>query len=235
MTLPPKDLSIQVINGQTRVAFDNEIGNDHTGPLAVFPEKIPASGDTDDCNGDGIATNDRKAYQRVYQDKNNDGVFKRGIDNKRSEIFPAGCMVFHPAHDHWHFDLAKYELTELDGTGVASSGKVSFCIADVWHFNPDLPGSPNAPFYNRCNRNSTQGLSIGWSDEYPSTVAGQYIVINGVADGDYCLVSTADPAYPDHPNGNLVEADNSNNSAAIKIRLADSGSTVTVLSSSGCP
>jgi len=235
VTLPPKDLSIQVINGQTRVAFDNEIGNDHTGPLEVFPEKIPASGDTDDCNGDGIATNDRKAYQRVYQDKNNDGVFKRGVDNKRSEIFPAGCMVFHPAHDHWHFDLAKYELTELDGTGVASSGKVSFCIADVWHFNPGLPGSPNAPFYNRCNRNSTQGLSIGWSDEYPSTVAGQYIVINGVADGDYCLVSTADPAYPDHPNGNLLETNNSNNNAAIKIRLADSGSTVTVLSSSGCP
>ena len=79
VTLPPKDLSIQVINGQTRVAFDNEIGNDHTGPLAVFPEKIPASGDTDDCNGDGIATNDRKAYQRVYQDKNNGGSSSGGL------------------------------------------------------------------------------------------------------------------------------------------------------------
>jgi len=226
VTLKPKDMSIEINGVQKLLRFDNEVGNNHTGVLELFPQKIPKSGDNDDCNGDGIASNDRRAYQRIYQDKNGDGVFKRGVD-KNSTTFEVGCMAYHPAHDHFHInDFASYELKNFSGTVVASSTKVTFCIIDIHRTWPSLPGSPNGPHYNICNRNSTQGLSIGWSDEYNSTLAGQYINVTSVADGDYCLVSTADP------NNNLIETNDTNNSSSIKITL--SGTTVTSYPNTPC-
>lgn len=226
LTLQPKDLSIEESFGQKLLRFDNEVGNNHTGVFEIAPEKLSKAGDDDDCDGDGNASNDRRAYQRIYLDKNNDGVFKRGVDKAVSTVF-LGCMAYHPLHDHWHVnDFANYELKDLSGKTVASSTKVTFCIIDIHRTWPTLPGSPNGPHYNMCNRNSTQGLSIGWSDEYSSVLAGQDINISGVADGDYCLVSTADP------NNNIVESDNSNNSSSIKINL--NGTTVTSYATTPC-
>lgn len=227
VTLQPKDLSLEINGTQKLLRFDNEVGNYHTGVLELFPQKIPKSGDNDDCNGNGIASDDRKAYQRIYQDKNGDGVFKRGVD-KNSTSFEVGCMAYHPAHDHFHInDFASYELKDLSGNVIVPpSTKVTFCIIDIHRTWPNLPGSPNGPHYNMCNRNSTQGLSIGWSDEYSSFLAGQDIDITGVADGDYCLVSTADP------DDQLMESDNNNNSSAIKINL--NGTTVTSYPNTPC-
>ena len=104
-------------------------------------------------------------------------------------------MVFHPQHRHWHLEaFASYELRRVtDGSVVAASTKVSFCIIDVHRSSEVFAGSPASPYYTRCDRATTNGLSVGWSDEYQSTLPDQYIVITGVADGDYCLVSTADP------------------------------------------
>lgn len=226
LTLQPKDLSIEMNAGQKLLRFDNEVGNNHTGVLELFPQKIPKSGDNDDCSGDGNASNDRRAYQRIYQDKNGDGVFKRGVD-KSSTTLEVGCMAYHPEHDHFHINnFASYELKDFSGNVVASSTKVTFCVIDIHRTWPTLPGSPNGPHYNICNRNSTQGLSIGWSDEYSSNLAGQYINVTSVADGNYCLVSTADP------NNNLVETNDTNNSSFIKITL--SGTTVTSYPDTPC-
>lgn len=226
VTLQPKDLSIEMNAGKKLLRFDNEVGNNHTGVLELFPQKIPKSGDSDDCNGDLDPSNDRRVNQRIYQDKNGDGVFKRGVD-KNSTTVEVGCMAYHPEHDHFHInDFANYELKNLSGTVVAESTKVTFCIIDIHRTWPSLPGSPNGPHYNMCNRNSTQGLSIGWSDEYPSTLAGQYINVTSVTDGDYCLVSTA------NPNNNLIETNNTNNSSFIKITL--DGTTVTSYPNTPC-
>lgn len=226
VTLQPKDLSIEMNAGQKLLRFDNEVGNNHTGVLELFPQKIPKSGDNDDCDQDGNASNDRRAYQRIYQDKNNDGVFKRGVD-KNSTTFEVGCMAYHPEHDHFHINnFASYELKDFSDTVVASSTKVTFCVIDIHRTWSTLLGSPNGPHYNICNRNSTQGLSIGWSDEYSSNLAGQYINVTSIADGDYCLVSTADP------NNKLVETNDTNNSAFIKITL--SGTTVASYPNTPC-
>ena len=40
-----------------------------------------------------------------------------------------------------------------------------------------MSGSPGSAFYNDCN-GPRQGISVGWSDEYPYSLADQYVVIN---------------------------------------------------------
>jgi hypothetical protein len=113
---------------------------------------------------------------------------------------------------------------------------VTFCIADVNRFRGSLLGSPSEKYYTDCN-GLTQGLSVGWSDEYPYWVNGQHVVLNPggvyVGDGSYCLISTADPL------GKLVE-DNAtgtaedNNAASIKIRIRRNGKQVRGFRGSTC-
>jgi hypothetical protein len=67
------------------------------------------------------------------------------------------------------------------------------------------------------------GLSVGWGDEYPSTIAFQHIDITGLPNGDYLVSLQADAG------NEFVEADETNNSGWAMIRIARKG--VTVLSS----
>jgi hypothetical protein len=76
---------------------------------------------------------------------------------------------------------------------VRNAEKVSFCIVDTIRRFPDVPGSPNHPYYALCTADSTTGLSAGWSDLYANYLDGQELDITTLPDGDYCLVSTADP------------------------------------------
>ena len=222
-TRVPQDLEIVSVRQGNRVErrlrFDNEVANVHTGPLELYPRSA-------DCDGDGDVRNDRLAVQRIYQDADGNGYFDRGGDTAAVEVHDptSSCMVFHPQHRHWHFeDFASYELKPIGadgslGAAVASSTKVSFCIIDIHHRKPELSGSPTSKHYTACDRNSTLGISVGWSDEYHSTLADQYVTITGVRDGTYCLVSTADP------RGKLLEVTKANNAAGARITI--SGNTV---------
>jgi lysyl oxidase len=234
-TLEPRDLRVETVRVgprlERRLRFSNEVQNAHTGPLELVPR-------SEDCDGDGDVKNDRRAYQRVYRDKDGNGFFERGIDTGFSEV-PIGCMIFHPQHQHWHFEnFARYELTTLPSAGgaiVRSSTKVAFCIIDInRHPELGLPGSPAAKYYTTCGRNSTYGISVGWSDEYASTVAGQYVTITGVPDGQYCLASTANPPPPagDLARQQMREISTANNRAAVPITLA--GGTVSKLLNQSC-
>jgi hypothetical protein len=220
-TQPPKDLEVVGVRVgpriERRLRFDNEVANRGPGPFEVFPV-------SQDCNGDGDVRNDRTAMQRIYQDSNGSGAFERGSDTAARTV-PIGCMTFHPQHHHWHLEqFAGYALRAIrvDGTlgpPVAASTKVSFCIIDVNHPLPELVGSPTSAYYTTCGRNDTTGISVGWSDEYRSTLADQYVVISGVPDGVYCLVSTSDPP------GRMVETTTANNAARVRVTL--SGNTAT--------
>jgi hypothetical protein len=216
-TLKPKDIEIVSVrsgrNIERRLRFDNEIVNAHLGPLELYP--VQSSG----CKG-------RVAYQRIFEDTNESGAFERGTDGVAREV-AVGCMVFHPQHRHWHLeDFARYELKRLnpDGTTgdvVASSTKVSFCIIDIRRTLPDLSGSPTSAYYRTCDRTSTNGLSVGWSDEYHSTLADQYIALPAtLTSGSYCLVSTADPV------NQIVESSESNNAAGVVIVINVSTNSV---------
>jgi hypothetical protein len=230
----PATIDPAVFGGDLRLRLDNEVGNTHTGALALL-----AAGTDSDCDAGGsVGAGERTAFQRLYQDSSsNDGRFERGEDTSYTDI-QVGCFEYHAAHDHIHFaSFATYELRRLaDNALVSSSEKVTFCIADVWRVLSSLPGSPSSAYYTDCN-GLEQGLSAGWSDEYPYTVAGQHIVLNPggtyVGDGSYCVVSIADP-------NNLLSEDNNagnaeaNNSASVRITLSGGGSTVQTFPGTTC-
>jgi hypothetical protein len=213
-TRPPVDLRTTTEGGRRLLRFTNRIPNRHSGVLEARPT---AGGD---CDGDGNANNNRLAYQRVFRDANGDGVFIRGTDTSYRSV-SAGCMVFHPAHNHWHFnDFAKYELkSESTRQVVRASTKVGFCMIDSARLYPTVPGSPSSPFYNYCGQTTPMGISIGWADIYTWDLSGQHIDVTGLASGYYCLISTADPA------NRLLESDNSDNAGRIRLQLTSSSVT----------
>jgi Lysyl oxidase len=211
-TLQITGLSVSESGGHRQLNLSNEVGNGGVGALELVPRR-------QDCDGNGNFDDDRSAYQLAYRDANGDGVFEREIDGHPLHLL-AGCMFFHPEHDHWHFeDFARYDLSTLQGDLVASTTKVSFCVTDSFRKFGTLPGSPESRYYSVCNQEATMGLSIGWTDLYFASLPGQSIVIDGVPDGTYCLSSTADP------HDRLRETNESNNRYGMGVSL--SGDTVT--------
>jgi hypothetical protein len=172
--------------------LSNAIVNVGRGPLEMKPR-------AQDCDGNGHRQDDRTAYQRIYRDGDGDGVFRRKKD-KQYGSHRAGCMFFHPQHDHWHFeDFARYSLHRFKANGsvgraVASSDKVSFCIIDGFRERPELPGSPRSSHYVGCDVDSISGISVGWADVYGAHVPGQELDVTGLEEGRYCLVQRADPS-----------------------------------------
>lgn len=131
-----------------------------------------------------------------------------------------GDFVFHPTHNHWHFeDFSESELWSYHPDGaldqrLAATGKVSFCMVDIVATNPDLPGAPPAAVYTKCDQ-ELQGISVGWSDTYTLTVAGQELDVTHLPGGHYALRTTVDPA------NRLLESNESNNSVVVYIELTE--------------
>lgn len=129
-------------------------------------------------------------------------------------------------HRHWHVrDLQEWTLVHANAdptvsTNVLRSGaKSGFCFWD----NYPYPGTASKAYLGSAECHMRQdgsipmGLSVGWGDEYPSTIAGQYIDITGLALGDYIITLKADQRTE------FVESSESNNSACARIRIARSG------------
>lgn len=218
--LPPRDIEIvQVrVKGkiEKRLRFDTRIANLGSGPLELYPVSEPCGLDP---------SNHLAAYQRVFADTGGGSGFQRGSDSSTPQF--VGCMIFHPKHHHWHVEgFATYELYR--GTAkVASSDKVSFCMLDMeWEGTGPAP----TPYYGACGRNATMGISVNWADEYYSTLADQYIVINDVpnVDGDYCLVNIANVAAlnPTDVKPGLREYPTTNNRSGVKITISSNGTAV---------
>lgn len=217
--LPTSPFDYQLQNGEFR--FTNGWANHGQGPWETVPAG-PAS--SEDCDGDGDALNDLAVDQNVYQDGNGNDVFNRGIDTT-IQPHPAGCMIYHPSHGHFHVnDAGTYTLlSEATGQPVGASSKVSFCLLDVAPFDTSLPGAPNNDYYDSCNPD-LQGISIGWYDEYGYYLDGQEIPLNGAPPGNYCLHSEFDPL------NRFLELDDTNNAAEQRYFLNPSTGQVSPLS-----
>ena len=150
-------------------------------------------------------------------------------NNGQTTVIPAGEFEYHPIHSHWHWEnLVTFKLYNVvdpvdpyhpSNTLVATTPKVSFCLVDTEKI-PGFSGSgqPSTPRYRFCNRN-TQGISVGWNDLYAWNIFGQWIVIEGVPDGQYWVILESDPT-------NLLrEVDETDNKSAVKIQIT--GNTVT--------
>lgn len=230
LMLEPRDFLIEVTTpGEKRLRYDFETVNAHTGPLEVFSTRQR-------CRTD-LGMDGRRAYQRIYLDGNGNGYFERGIDTA-SRTRLAGCMEYHRQHHHQHItEFYSAELWALGTSGtrtgssaLAASPKATFCLADVHRrqdlFAPDLLGSPLGAYYNTCDRTTPQGLSVAWSDEYPNYTSGQYLVITGLANGEYCFVARVDPL------AKFEELTRANNEESVRIQL--SGTSVTGTAGSSC-
>ena len=165
----------------------------------------------------------------------------------------AGQWVYHAIHQHYHYTGFGLSLLwpadasgrraaapirarrhSLDGSRlqgtlqpVRSGRKIGFCLSDTeldfWLQKGNGPRTYNAPdclfpaFSDAQNEYLVQGITAGWADVYDWYLPDQYIEVTGVPDGYYILETIADP------DNTLLEADETNNCAAVLIRLSDMG------------
>lgn len=203
-SLPAEDVQIRrTENGGRELRFGAVLANVGDGPLIVVP----------DTGGD-CPPEQRHAAQSVIGDADGDQRYDTEIDPPAKTV-PAGCMLDHPTHDHWHFDAsASYVLTRPGRAArIAATDKVSFCLRD----SRRLPGSqwPGASQrYDDCDRTSVQGITAGFADDYDVETPGQSLPLaDGLPDGIYCLTLRADPA-------NLLrETDDTDNAAVSAVRI----------------
>ena len=211
ITLQPAGFVVTTAHGRRLLRLSNTTANVGSGPLELQPRKR-------DCDGDGNPANDRTAIQRIYHDVNGDGIFEPSIDTTFDSRV-AGCFGYDASHGHWHFhDYASYELLDVStGTVIAANEKVGFCLLDSVFPYPGVPGAVRTRRYRGCARDSVQGESVGHGDIYQWWLPGQWIDVTSVPDGEYCLVTTADP------DGQLLESSHIDNAYRQRIRLAGDG------------
>lgn len=184
--------------------FSTTSKNIGLGPLEVVAGEITGNG----------------TRQRVYQ--------RITVDGGEPVLVAAGEFVYHPGHQHFHFeDYATYVLQPVNAPGgsLRTGTKVTFCIMDTTRIDTKLPGAPKQPYYRTCGA-QVQGMSVGWGDTYGAHLAGQEIDITGLPNGTYNLVIQIDPL------GRLQETDEGDNSSTVQIRLT--GGTVCVVGNRRC-
>lgn len=197
----PKDVRVATEGNRRWLYFSTEIANAGRGPLELQPK-------AESCDGDAAR---RPTFQHIFLDENSNGEFDRGSESEPGDGFterPAGCSVFHPGHDHWHFeDFARYELFKLrsDGTlrrrAARTADKVSFCMTDTKTLGVAPPGTPSDPYYKPlgqgCGELDESGISIGWYDLYAHDLPehSQALPITMLKPGRFCLSYSIDPAH----------------------------------------
>jgi lysyl oxidase len=156
-------------------------------------------------------------YQRVYTQG---GGFKD---------YEAGTFIFHPEHNHFHFErYAVYMLRPVNAPGASGrqSYKTSFCVMDTTKVDARLPGAPKKQVYTSCNA-IKQGMSVGFGDTYRYYLAGQAIDLTGNPDGQYELTVDIDP------ENHIVETSNDDNTACVLLQISVVNRTVQTLGACG--
>lgn len=191
------DIVTTIEPGRTHLRLSNGTPNLGPGPLHLTGQLRPTDS--------GVVVS-----QRIFR---TNGTYWERI---------AGLFVYHAGHSHMHFEgWAGFRLREVlpdDNVGavVAESEKTSFCIIDLGIYDNSLPNfDPDGQFFDCAS--AVQGLSVGWIDVYSKGLSGQNIDITDVPDGEYWLESEADP------ENRILESDETNNVARIKVFLNGSG------------
>ena len=100
-------------------------------------------------------------------------------------------FVWSSGHGHYHLkDFSGFLLFNAAGSPATVGYKQAFCAIDIERVSPTA--SPSGRFHD-CN--SDQGISAGWADVYSSFLACQFVVIDGLANGDYTLQSTTNAQH----------------------------------------
>lgn len=185
--------------------FTTSIGNVGVGPLEVRPDSSYP-----------CPTGEQNATQIIYRDANANGRYNRTKDTGTSR-HSAGCMVYHTAHEHWHFEAAaQYTLLDPDAGDrvvISEQQKVSFCLMDSTRLS-EWDGSYYRETYDGCGKRTAQGIGVGWVDVYKRYLAGQHVALpSDLPDGVYCLETTVNPLNL------MVESQTDNNTSVRALRI----------------
>jgi hypothetical protein len=163
---------------QVRLVFDSTIGNVGDGPLILTARRAP-----------GAST--MTAHQ----------VIRRSDGSSYVRRQAAGTLRYVQAsdHQHWHLlGIDRYELWTGDaGRRLRRDRKQGFCLGDRYQLYPGRPIAHQprrAAYPGYCGRDQpgltrmVEGITVGWGDNYPANIEGQYIDVTGIAPGRYLLV-----------------------------------------------
>jgi hypothetical protein len=149
-------------------------------------------------------------------------------------------FVHSETHNHWHYlKFDTYSLVPAAGGAPRQDRKTGFCLGDrepapTGATGPP-PGTPADPFFTGgCGYDHpelltmTEGISVGYGDDYLPRLEGQYVDMTGLPAGRYTLVH--------HVNADraLRESDMSNNAGSVLVELAWKKGVPTVTQLAGC-
>src|SRR3954451_16805923 len=181
------------------LGFRSAVGNIGAGPLRISASRPGRS--TGTMVADQVIEQ-RGAPMRVV----------RGVGRLR--------YVVYPDHRHWHYlGFERYELRRPGSrVAVVRDRKTGFCLGDrytVFGFTPPAP-----PRYtSRCGLGEparlsvTEGISVGYGDDYAANLEGQYLPLTGLRDGRYVLVHQV------NTDRRLHEERYDNDAASLLLRL----------------
>jgi hypothetical protein len=131
--------------------------------------------------------------------------------------------VVSTGHQHWHLlTFDRYTLRRVGGRRVERRDrKTGFCLGDRYRTLAPLAGPSPAtpPFTSNCGLHQpgrltvTEGISVGYGDDYTANLEGQYIGLSGLPGGRYVL---AHEVNTDH---GLRELNYDNDAASILLSL----------------
>lgn len=103
----------------------------------------------------------------------------------------------------------------MTGHEVVPGFKQAFCVEDLNKWDPNA-----GPLKFTCDAEGLrdQGISPGWEDIYISGLSCQYIIIDGVPDGDYQLLATT--------NAQRIVAEDTFSDNTVRVGLRIHGNTV---------
>lgn len=186
-----------------RVAFASAVENQGDGPLSV------------------VARRPKDGRSTMVADQ----VIERS-DGSTDRARAVGTLRYtrSSTHQHWHYlGFDRYQIVRVgSATPARRDRKTGFCLGDRYDIEPveALSGDPGRPVRTgECGRNQpglaslTEGISVGYGDDYDPILEGQYLDITRLPAGRYELVHRV------NSDRRLREADYGNNAASIVFDL----------------
>ena len=147
------------------------------------------------------------------------------VDGPTAVVNGVGRLRYVQSRDHEHWHLLNFERYELRpagrGTRPVLDRKTGFCLGDRYRTRGRaLPAQPPVPRYtSRCGLGDTgrlrlvEGISVGYGDDYPANLEGQFLPLTGLPAGRYVLIHSV------NVRRRLRETDYGNNAASLLLRL----------------
>jgi hypothetical protein len=147
-------------------------------------------------------------------------------------------------HSHWHYlqferyELQRFELRRADGSvAIVTDRKTGFCLGDRYRVKKLRlrAAAPKPVFTGGCGLmrpdllRMSEGISVGYGDDYSAFLEGQDLPLDGLAAGRYLLVHRV------NVDRRLHEASYANNSSSALLELRWQNGTPIVRTIAVCP